>query len=69
MICGMISDLFEVKGRGKPPICCRRLMVNGMLYVVRGGIPWLNDRLYEYGNTLLDVGYPRAGKIFAIHFF
>lgn len=36
----LIADIFEDKVRGNPRKYSRRMMVDAMSYVVRGGIPW-----------------------------
>jgi putative transposase len=36
----LVADIFEAKVRGTPRKHDRRVMVDAMLYVVRGGVPW-----------------------------
>ena len=36
----LVSDIFEDKVRGVDRVYSRRLMVDAMSYVVRGGVPW-----------------------------
>ena len=36
----LVADIFEDKVRGKPRKYSRRMMIEAMSYVVRGGIPW-----------------------------
>jgi putative transposase len=36
----LVADIFDAKVRGTPRKYDRRVMVDAMLYVVRGGVPW-----------------------------
>ena len=36
----LVADIFEDKVRGRPRTYSRRMMIEAMSYVVRGGIPW-----------------------------
>ena len=52
---GLVRDLFEEEGPGRPPEYTRRRMLDAIIYVVRGGIPW----------RMLPKDFPKWENVYA----